>query len=147
MKETQKGDVLCTSSHSSSAKAQPSLFSQWQVPTPRRINLLQVIAGTERVYSLAKEYKIKTAFGSDLLFSSKLTNRQGLMLTHLTRWYDNADILRMATSINAELLAMSGARNPYEGALGIIEETALADLLVVDGSTGSTLSQRRKGTS
>jgi imidazolonepropionase-like amidohydrolase len=92
-------------------------------------------------------YKIKTAFGSDLLFSSKLTNRQGLMLTHLTRWYDNADILRMATSINAELLAMSGARNPYEGALGIIEETALADLLVVDGSTGSTLSQRRKGTS
>src|ERR1700731_4797802 len=48
-----------------------------------RINLLQVIAGTERVYSLA-EYKIKTAFGSDLLFFSKLTNRQGLMLTHLT---------------------------------------------------------------
>ena len=35
MKETQKGVVLCTSSHSSSAKAQPSLFSQWQVPTPR----------------------------------------------------------------------------------------------------------------
>ena len=98
-----------------------------------RINLLQVIAGTERVYSLA-EYKIKTAFGSDLLFFSKLTNRQGLMLTHLTRWYDNADILRMATSMNAELLAMSGARNPYEGALGVIEETALADLLVVDGN-------------
>jgi len=99
-----------------------------------RINLLQVIAGTERVYSLANEYKIKTAFGSDLLFSSKLANRQGLMLTHLTRWYDNADILRMATSMNAELLAMSGARNPYEGALGAIEETALADLLVVDGN-------------
>ena len=88
-----------------------------------RINLLQVIAGTERVYSLAKEYKIKTAFGSNLLFSSKLTNRQGLMLTHLTRC-DNADILRMAVR----------ARNPYEGALGVIEETALADLLVVDGN-------------
>jgi len=148
MKETQKGVVLCTSSHSSSAKAQPSLFSQWQVPTPRRINLLQVIAGTERVYSLAKEYKIKTAFGSDL-FSSKLTNRQGLMLTHLTRWYDNADILRMATSINAELLAMSGARNPYEGALGVIEETALADLLVVDGNPIARIDivARRKRTS
>jgi hypothetical protein len=35
MKETQKGVVLCTSSHSSSAKAQPSFFSRWQVPTPR----------------------------------------------------------------------------------------------------------------
>jgi imidazolonepropionase-like amidohydrolase len=114
-----------------------------------RINLLQVIAGTERVYSLANEYKIKTAFGSDLLFSSKLADRQGLMLTHLTRWYDNADILRMATSINAELLAMSGARNPYEGALGVIEETALADLLVVDGNPIARIDivARRKRTS
>jgi imidazolonepropionase-like amidohydrolase len=56
------------------------------------------------------------------------------MLTHLTRWYDNADILKMATSINAELLAMSGLRNPYPGKLGVVEEGALADLLVIDGN-------------
>jgi imidazolonepropionase-like amidohydrolase len=56
------------------------------------------------------------------------------MLTNLTRWYDNIDILRMATSVNGELLAMSGPRNPYQGKLGIIEEDALADLLVVDGN-------------
>jgi imidazolonepropionase-like amidohydrolase len=99
-----------------------------------RINLLQVIAGTNRVYALAKEHKIKTAFGSDLLFSDKITERQGLMLTHLTRWYDNADILKAATSVNAELLAMSGQRNPYPGKLGVIEEGALADLLVIDGN-------------
>jgi imidazolonepropionase-like amidohydrolase len=99
-----------------------------------RINQLQVIAGTNTVYPLAKEHKIKTAFGSDLLFSDKITERQGLMLTHLTRWYDNADILKMATSINAELLAMSGPRNPYRGKLGVIEDGALADLLVIDGN-------------
>jgi len=99
-----------------------------------RINLLQVISGTNSVYALAKEHKIKTAFGTDLLFSSAVTERQGLMLTHLARWYDNADILKMATSVNAELLAMSGPRNPYQGKLGIIEEGALADLLVVDGN-------------
>ena len=64
----------------------------------------------------------------------QVAERQGLMLTHLTRWYDNADILKMATSINGELLAMSGPRNPYQGKLGIIEEDALADLLVVDGN-------------
>jgi imidazolonepropionase-like amidohydrolase len=57
-----------------------------------------------------------------------------LMLTHLTRWHDNADILRMATSINGELLALSGPRNPYQGKLGVIEEDALADLLVIDGN-------------
>src|SRR5215831_5494532 len=99
-----------------------------------RINLLQVIAGTNTVYALAKEHKIKTAFGTDLLFSNKITERQGLMLTHLTRWYGNADVLKMATSVNAELLAMSGSRNPYPGKLGVIEEGALADLLVIDGN-------------
>jgi imidazolonepropionase-like amidohydrolase len=99
-----------------------------------RINLLQVIPGTETVYALAKEHKIKTAFGTDLLFSSTIAEHQGLMLTHLARWYDNADILKMATSVNAELLAMSGPRNPYQGKLGVIEEDALADLLVIDGN-------------
>jgi imidazolonepropionase-like amidohydrolase len=99
-----------------------------------RLNLLQVIAGTNTVYAHAKEQNIKTAFGTDLLFSSTITERQGLMLTHLTRWYDNADILKMATSVNGELLAMSGPRNPYQGKLGVIEEDALADLLVIDGN-------------
>jgi len=99
-----------------------------------RNNLLQVIAGTNTVYNLAKEHNVKTAFGTDLLFSSTITEHQGLMLTHLTRWYDNADILKMATSVNGELLAMSGPRNPYQGKLGVIEEGALADLLVIDGN-------------
>ena len=40
----------------------------------------------------------------------------------------------MATSVNAELLTLSGARNPYPGKLGIVEEGALADLLLVDGN-------------
>ena len=82
---------------------------------------------------LAREHKIKTAFGSDLLFSPSLGKRQGVMLTQLKRWYDNADILGMATATNGELLALSGPRNPYPGKLGVIEEGALADLLLVDG--------------
>jgi imidazolonepropionase-like amidohydrolase len=40
----------------------------------------------------------------------------------------------MATATNGESLAMSGPRNPYPGKLGVIEEDALADLLVVDGN-------------
>ena len=39
----------------------------------------------------------------------------------------------MATSNNAELLALSGNRSPYPGRLGVVEEGALADLLLVDG--------------
>jgi imidazolonepropionase-like amidohydrolase len=98
-----------------------------------RINLEQVIAGTNTAYPLAKAYKLKTAFGSDMLFSAEKATRQGIMLTHLTRWYESAEILKMATAINGELLALSGPRNPYPGKLGIIEEGAFADLIVVDG--------------
>ena len=39
----------------------------------------------------------------------------------------------MATSQNAELLTLSGPRNPYPGKLGVVEEGAYADLLLVDG--------------
>jgi len=64
----------------------------------------------------------------DLLFSRDQATRQGVMLTHLQRWYEKVDILRMATSVNGELLSLSGPRNPYPGKLGVVEEDALADL-------------------
>ena len=99
-----------------------------------RIDQLQVLAGTDRAYTLAKAHGIKTAFGSDLLFSGTLTARQGAMLTHLTRWYPNAEILRMATAANADLLSLAGPRDPYPGKLGVVDEGALADLLLVDGN-------------
>ena len=62
-----------------------------------------------------------------------MTERQGAILATLTRWYSPVEILKMATATNAELLAMSGPRNPYPGKLGVVEEGALADLLLVDG--------------
>ena len=40
----------------------------------------------------------------------------------------------MATGTNAQLLQLSGKRNPYPGKPGVIEEGALADLLLVDGN-------------
>jgi imidazolonepropionase-like amidohydrolase len=96
--------------------------------------LAQVVTGTDRVYGLAKKYGIRTAFGTDILFSKELAERQGAMLAALTRWYTPAEALTMATSTNAELLQLSGLRNPYPGKLGVVEEGALADLLLVDGN-------------
>ncbi len=101
---------------------------------PSRVAALQVFAGTDNAYKLAKKHKIKTAFGSDMLFSRALATRQGTMLNHLTRWYTNTEILMMATSTNASLLGLSGPRNPYPGKLGVVEEGAFADLLLVDGN-------------
>jgi imidazolonepropionase-like amidohydrolase len=94
----------------------------------------EVVAATDSAFALAKKYKLKTAFGTDILFSQALAKRQGELMAKLTRWYTPAQALAMATSANAELLALSGKRNPYPGRLGVIEEGALADLLLVDGN-------------
>ena len=40
----------------------------------------------------------------------------------------------MATYDNAQLLKMSGPRDPYQGDLGVVKEGALADLILVDGN-------------
>jgi imidazolonepropionase-like amidohydrolase len=98
-----------------------------------RSKALEVFAGTDRTVELAKRYKIKTAFGTDILFSAGLAKRQGELLAKFARWYTPAETLAMATGTNAQLLALSGKRNPYPGKLGVVEQGALADLLLVDG--------------
>jgi imidazolonepropionase-like amidohydrolase len=99
-----------------------------------RARQLEVIAGTDRAYALAKRYKIKTAFGTDVLFDARLAGRQGAQLAKLVRWYTSGEALKMATGDNGQLLALSGLRSPYPGKLGVVEEGALADLLLVDGN-------------
>jgi imidazolonepropionase-like amidohydrolase len=88
---------------------------------------LQVFAGTENAYRLAKQHNIKTAWGSDILFDAMAAARQGSYLAMMSRWYTPAEALRMATASNGELLALSGFINPYPGKLGVVEEGALAD--------------------
>jgi imidazolonepropionase-like amidohydrolase len=104
-----------------------------QLGPSEQAKMKQVVEGTDNVYRLAKKYHIKTAFGTDILFSASAAAQQASWLTRLTRWYTPAEVLTMATSINAELLALSGLRNPYPGKLGVVEAGALADLLLVNG--------------
>ena len=103
------------------------------VGSVQRAKADEVWPGIARTYELAKKYKIKTAWGTDVLFSHALAQQQGAILASLVRWYSPAQALAMATGTNAELLALSGKRNPYPGKLGVVEEGALADLVLVDG--------------
>jgi len=73
----------------------------------------EVAAGTDRVYTLAKKYGVETAFGTDMLQNANAVERIPYYLPKLARWYTPAEALKMATADNAELLAMSGPRNPY----------------------------------
>ena len=89
---------------------------------------------------MAKKYKVKLAWGTDLVFNPAGTKRQNANITKLAKWFTPAEALRMITHDNAELLALSGKRNPYPGKLGVVEEGALADLLLVDGDPLTDLS-------
>jgi imidazolonepropionase-like amidohydrolase len=106
----------------------------------KRAKQLAMVQGTDTAYELAIRHKIKLAWGTDALFDPRLATGQGAQLAKMTRWFTPAEILRMATSTNAELLALSGPRNPYPGRLGVVEVGALADLILVDGDPLSDVS-------
>jgi len=117
--------------------AQPipeELRQSFPVGSVQRAKFDEAWRGIARTYELAKKYKLKTAFGTDVLFSQALAQQLGAMLASLVRWYTPAEALVMATGTNAQLLALSGKRSPYPGKLGVVEEGALADLLLVDGN-------------
>jgi imidazolonepropionase-like amidohydrolase len=116
---------------------QPFLDDEDASPTVNPVSrkkALEVFAGTDNAYKLAKKYKIKTGFGTDILFDARVASRQGAILAKMVRWYTPAEALKMATADNGRLLALSGFINPYPGELGVVEEGALADLLLVDGN-------------
>lgn len=96
---------------------------------------IQVTDGTDAIYKLAKKLGVKIAFGTDMLFDPKLSEKQGVFLAKLKQWFTPHEVLRMATSTNAELLELAGPRHPYQaGSLGKIAEGAYADLILVDGN-------------
>ncbi|GGE98877.1 amidohydrolase family protein [Stappia taiwanensis] len=96
---------------------------------------IEVTNGTDTIYPLAKKVGVKIAFGTDILFDPALAERQGAFLAKLKRWFTPYEVLKMATSENAELLELAGPRHPYQdGALGVIKPGAYADLILVDGN-------------
>lgn len=105
-----------------------------------RLKQEAVSAGTDNAYGLARRYRVKTAWGTDTLHSSKGVLRMNAKLAKMTRWYPSGEVLRMATGDNGELLMLSGERSPYAGPVGVVREGALADLLLVDGDPVADIS-------
>ena len=93
-----------------------------------------IAQGTLRAFELGQKHKARMAWGTDILFNPRGTASQGRQLAKISRWFDKVDVLRLGTSRNAALLALSGPRNPYPGMLGVIQAGALADILVIDGN-------------
>lgn len=114
---------------------QPFTLDDNQYPTKEQQEKhLMIVQSTDNAYRLAKKYQVKLGWGTDLLFNPSNTKNQNQGIGKLQNWFNNFEILKMVTHDNAQLLSLSGSRNPYPGKLGVIEEGALADLILVNGN-------------
>ncbi|MCH7411961.1 amidohydrolase family protein [Belliella sp. R4-6] len=100
----------------------------------RIIKRAPVLEGQQVIWPLAKKLKMKLAWGTDFLFEPSLMDTQNDYIVKLEKWFTPYEILKMVTHDNAQLLALSGLRSPYSGKLGVIEEGALADMILIDGN-------------
>ena len=128
----------------------------------------QVQAGTLKTYMLAKKHKLHNiAWGADVMFEPQGGIKAPAMIAHLPEdlaplktWknskgqvvnhsYTNADILKIITARNGEVLTMSGPRTPYlgkdgdylkDGFIGTLQVGSVADLLIIDGNPLESLS-------
>lgn len=99
-----------------------------------------VVQGVSNAFNWAKQYNVKLAWGTDFLFDPERNRIQNQYITKLQQWFTPAEALKIVTHDNAQLLTLSGERNPYPGKLGVIEEGAYADLLLVQGNPLQDLS-------
>lgn len=93
-----------------------------------------MVEAWEGILGWAKRHSVKAAFWTDLLFQPDGADRQNVMLTRFAKVYGSDGCLRIATSADCELFAMSGERKPYkEAKLGVVQEAAWEDILLTDG--------------
>jgi imidazolonepropionase-like amidohydrolase len=93
----------------------------------------QVNEGADRMMRWIAEYEVDAFGGSDLWPITELP-KVPLDLVVRQRWFSDVEILRQNTSNAGRWLAKSGTKNPYrEGPLGVIQEGAYADMILVDG--------------
>lgn len=96
---------------------------------------LKAQAGAKAGYERAKKIGVKMTWGTDILGSLAMAKMQNQEFVARSEYFSGYEILKQATSSNAELFKRSGKRHPYrDGPLGVIEAGAYADMLIVEGN-------------
>lgn len=101
----------------------------------RKLDIAQ--AEMKDYFRLVKKYKPKQVFSIDAVLTTKkqADQQRAHEIWLFAENFGNFEMLKAATSTAGELLALSGKMSPYPlGKLGVIEEGAYADILIVDGN-------------
>jgi imidazolonepropionase-like amidohydrolase len=130
MKKLVKAGAFLSIQASASQSPSPEWFSADQKAKHKLAR-----DGFFKMIELAKKYNAKITFSSDWFGSDEAFALQSQEWIARKDLWTPVEILRQATGPAGELLALSGQRNPHsDGRLGVIEEGAYADLVIVDGN-------------
>jgi imidazolonepropionase-like amidohydrolase len=100
----------------------------------------KVHANTDKVMGWVKKYGVETFAGTDM-YDSSMVPLVTEDLVVRKRWFSDAEILKQNTSYAAKWLWKTGPKNPYkEGALGVVEAGAYADVILVNGDPTNDVS-------
>lgn len=104
--------------------------------SPQRIKAEQFQEGSRNLVEVVNQVGHKVVFNTDLVFTRGPGLRAGIDFEkHVhAEYFGNLRALKAMTSTAGELMALTGEWNPYPGKLGVIEEGAYADILLVDGN-------------
>lgn len=104
--------------------------------SPVHLKLKQFQSGAANFTKYVKKHRPKWVFGTDIVFSTRTYFRQHMDYEKyfVAKEFGNHYALMGLTSVPGQLAALTGKNNPYPGKLGVIEEGAYADILLVDGN-------------
>ena len=109
----------------------------YSVPgSPQYIKGREFQRNSRNFVKIMKTVQPKIVMAVDIVFLAGADARRGRDFEKFAfaRAFGNLQALRSMTSIPGELAQLTGKNNPYPKKLGVIEEGAYADILVVDGN-------------
>ena len=103
---------------------------------PLAAKVRRIAENYETWVELANKYEINLGFGSDVVVSNKLSSRstRDFQMYQFAEAFGAYRTMKAMTSDNGRLMALTGQNNPYPARLGVIEEGAYADIILVDGN-------------
>ncbi len=105
--------------------------------SPQNIKALEFQELSKDFVEIMKKVKPKMALAVDVVNLTGVSARKNRDFEKFAfaRYFGNFEALKAMTSTAGELAALTGLNNPYpNGKLGVIEEGAYADILIVDGN-------------
>jgi imidazolonepropionase-like amidohydrolase len=105
-------------------------------PGPVRDKAEEMQENSKNFIAIMKKVKPKMVFSVDVVME---TGEMARKHRDYEKWtfanaFGNFEALKAMTSVAGELAQMTGGTNPYPNKLGVIEEGAYADILLVDGN-------------